>query len=182
MFEKWIEESQLTEKEIYEYDRDAWHHEKTWAEINDESQKRAIAELKEQKISADEFEQRMKAALKLETEIEAIRQDLQSNVQKLQRAQNKRKKAIEGRIALQDEINSKTKEYNSRIKYLEDYFDMSVPTGIWPDYIIGKTSEAYDPGIAEQLLVDIKDTMDAEEQAEFWQRQAELKQLRKSQT
>lgn len=178
VFEKWIEESQLTEKEIYEYDREAWHHEKTWAAINDESQKRAIAELQEQKISADEFEQRMKAALKLETEIENVRQQLQRKVQLLQRAQDKRKKAIEGRITLQDTINSKTREYNSRIKYLEDFFDMSIPSGIWPDYIIGKTSEAYDPGIAEQLLIDIKETMDAEEQKEFWLHQAELKQLR----
>ena len=44
---------------------------------------------------------------------------------------------------------------------------MIIPTGIWPDYIIGKTTEAYDPAIAEQLLNDIKDTQSGEEQAEF---------------
>ena len=78
-----------------------------------------------------------------------------------------RKQAIQDRIKLQDTINSINKKNNSRIKYLEDYFDMIIPTGIWPDYIIGKTTEAYDPAIAEQLLNDIKDTQSAEEQAEF---------------
>ena len=55
---------------------------------------------------------------------------------------------------------------------------MIIPTGIWPDYIIGKTTEAYDPAIAEQLLNDIKDTQSGEEQAEFWPLQSELKSLR----
>ena len=65
-------------------------------EIGSEAQERAIAELKEQKISAEDFEQRMRAALKLETEIEAVRQNLQSAVRKLQAVQDDAKAGYSG--------------------------------------------------------------------------------------
>ena len=109
VFEKWIEESELSDKEIHEYDREAWSHEKTWMEIGSEAQERAIAELKEQKISADDFEQRMRAALKLETEIEAVRQNLQSAVRKLQRCRTNERRLFRTALSCKTPSTASTK-------------------------------------------------------------------------
>ena len=126
VFEKWIEQSQLTEKEIHDYDREAWADEKQWMEISAEAQERALEELRQQNVDAEAFEERMKAAMRLETEIEGIRQKLQSSVRRLQNVQQARKKTIQQRIDLQDAVKMKEAEYNSQIAELEDFFDMIV--------------------------------------------------------
>ena len=176
--EQWYKESQLTESEIHDYERQQWEDEKQWYEIDVERAEREKAAAVEE---VDGYKLRLRNALQLEKEIENDRAVLQKEVNKLLRLQQTVQKDTLRRVHLEENYKEAQHNLNSNIQIIEGYFEDIIPTSIWPDYIMGKPSEAYDTEAAQAFQDSLQETFTFEEQREFFSHQDHLIRLRKEQ-
>jgi len=178
-FERMMQESELTEKELYALDREAWDHEKTWMEIDAEAVRRANVELEKVKEDADDFKERMMSAMALEKDIEEKRRELERAVKLLLDVQRHKGNTLSLQIQEEQHFSENSASLNSQISDLEDFFDDIIPSFIWPDYIMGKPSQSAYPEPAQDFQDSLNGTMSFEEQQEFFSKQEQLKDLRK---